>query len=541
MMAKAAAKNALANPPPAAASKGAAAAARFHRHGTTNASVSGLASVAGLGSAANKSAAANTASETLVQSVLTAHGAPTNTLLRDAVTAFVSQELASIAAARASLVAAAARLKSVAESAPPHYVRAARDAARRAELVSRALLALDAREEGVPRAAHAYVQRFVHLETEQRRVESMASQLAQATDLRFLPTGGPGAGAGANQNANASSAGVGAGADAISGVTARGSLLSLTRTTRVNHAARIATELDRIYGRHETVGLMPADMCPRCNVAMQHNQTTQQLVCPMPGCYHWKRFADMTAQGLTFGEDFEFNKYTYRPVTHLDETMRNAEGAETFVVPFESLQRVMHMLWTQGIRNEQLTIPLVREVISKLQGIKTDNTVQIYSRLTGRAPRRMTAFMKDQNRILFLQQEEVFRKIPSTRLNNPSFPYTLYKNCELLGYWEMLESFPLLRGHTNLAMHDAIRAKVCENEGLAWQFIPTVPLDGTGCGSQPSHLEAAKLENARLRKAATNGARDGARDGAIDSTAEPGPAASKTKPKTLQTLLRAGA
>ena len=49
---------------------------------------------------------------------------------------------------------------------------------------------------------------------------------------------------------------------------------------------------------------------------------------------------------------------------------------------------------------------------------------------------------------------------------------SLYKCLELTGHFEMLESFPLLRGSQNLANHDAIYAKVCED--CNWQFIPTV-------------------------------------------------------------------
>jgi hypothetical protein len=523
-MARAAAKTTLTNLTAAASARASKAASKTS---TAFSTATKFMSAAGAATSASASASPHAdAASALVTTVIAAHGAPMSTLLREAVSAFVAHELESIAVSRAELEKTNERLQAAARAASPLYVRGARDIARRTALVARALRALEQRERNVSQAAHAYVQRFVYLEMEQRRVETVASQLARSTDMRFLPTGSGGGGGGSGGSLGL---GLGSGSATTDGepsahdvhvshvphvahvsssvsasasASARGSLLSLARPSRINHAARIAVELERIGGIHSAVvDLMPADMCPRCNVAMQHNQTTQQLVCPMPGCLHWKRFADMTAHGQPYGEDVEYCKYTYRPVTHLDETMRNAEGAETYVVPFADMQRVMASLRAMQIRPEQLTIPLVREVISKLPGIKTDNTVQIYSRLTGRAPRRMTAFMKDQNRILFLQQEEVFRKIASTRTNNPSFPYTLYKNCELLGYWEMLESFSLLRGQQNLATHDAIRAKVCASDGLAWQFIPTVALDGSSCcGSAPSHIEAAIAENARRKR-----------------------------------------
>ena len=131
----------------------------------------------------------------------------------------------------------------------------------------------------------------------------------------------------------------------------------------------------------------------------------------------------------------------------------------------------MKALAKRHVRSEDLTLTLIRQVCSELKDIKADHAVQIHSRLSGRAPRRMTAFQMDQMRIMFHSQEPVFRKYCKNRSNNLSFPYTLYKYCELLGYWEMLESFPLLRGMPNLGKHDAVLANVCND--LDWQFIPT--------------------------------------------------------------------
>ena len=220
------------------------------------------------------------------------------------------------------------------------------------------------------------------------------------------------------------------------------------------------------------VELTPFDMCPKCRVAMRYNQHLQQLVCPSTGCGHWKRFADMTSTALAYGEEVEFCKYTYKPVSHLDDTMKFAEAAESYVVPPAALQRVMKTLRRRGIKPEAITIPMIRQICVTLPGIRMENTVQIYCRLSGRAPRRMTAFMKDQMRIMFFLQEAPYRKNCGGRTNNLSFPYNLYKYCELLGYWEMLETFPLLRGAINLSLHDGIMEKVCHE--LSWEFVPTV-------------------------------------------------------------------
>ena len=275
-----------------------------------------------------------------------------------------------------------------------------------------------------------------------------------------------------------------------------GTLEGMVLHGEVNHASTITREAKFAFGLEERpVDLMPFDMCPNCRVAMKYNATMHQLVCPVTGCGQWKRFADMTASALPYGEEVEFCKYTYRPVTHLDETMKHIEGAEAFVVPPEDLERVMVVLRGRRVLPEDITLPMIREICDKLKDIKVENAVQYYSRLTGRAPRRMTAYMKEQMRIMFHTQEVPFRKYRADRINNLSFPYTLYKYCELLGYWEMLESLPLLRGPLNLSHHDAILKKVCED--VDWEFIPTVGSQGAaaaaaaaGTGTNPAKTTA---------------------------------------------------
>ena len=183
----------------------------------------------------------------------------------------------------------------------------------------------------------------------------------------------------------------------------------------------------------------------------------------------------MTSAALAYGEEVEFCKYSYNPVTHLDDTIKYAEAGEAYVVPPEHLEIIMRKLYMANIRPADITIKMIRTLIRKIYGIKTENTVQIYSRLTGRAPWRLSNFAKDQIRIMFITDMPRYKVHCGHRTNCLSYPYKLYKYCELLGYWEFLESLPLLRGGINLGNHDIIQAKI--NRDLDWEFIATVKQD----------------------------------------------------------------
>ena len=320
-----------------------------------------------------------------------------------------------------------------------------------------------------------FLERWRVLERMNRMQRQMEVESAIRAETRFLPTA-PCASSLATGGTSAAAAAAAPTAPSATSVPLPraqgfGSLGVMATVGQTHgHSTVISQEIRYAFGkRKRPVELVRFDTCSQCQTALQHNTEMQALVCPK--CGHWKRFADMTASAMPYGDDMDFNKFTYKPVSHLEDIMKCAQGAEPYVVPPQDLLRVMKALAKRHVRSEDLTLTLIRQVCSELKDIKADHAVQIHSRLSGRAPRRMTAFQMDQMRIMFHSQEPVFRKYCKNRSNNLSFPYTLYKYCELLGYWEMLESFPLLRGMPNLGKHDAVLANVCND--LDWQFIPT--------------------------------------------------------------------
>jgi hypothetical protein len=353
------------------------------------------------------------------------------------------------------------------------HMRPAADLRRKRELTTRALHRLQGGgyTTDVNGRVATIIARFhdADKKSKKRRQEEMT--MSEQSETRYLPS------------APIDMGGAGTDIPASFGTSSLASFTTATQAT--DYTSLFTQEAKYVFGEERRpVELTPFDMCPKCRVAMRYNQNLQQLVCP--GCGHWKRFADMTSTALAYGEEVEFFKYTYKPVSHLDDTMKFAEAAESYVVPAHDLHLVMKVLRKRRVKPEDITIPMIRQICVSLEGIKMENTVQIYSRLSGRAPRRMTAFMKDQMRILFFLQEVPYRKHCGGRTNNLSFPFNLYKYCELLGYWEMLETFPLLRGAINLSLHDAILQKVCTE--LDWEFIPTISSTIRASEFTPAHV-----------------------------------------------------
>jgi hypothetical protein len=259
----------------------------------------------------------------------------------------------------------------------------------------------------------------------QRQIEA---ENAVRAETRFLPTAPVNSGGGGPDRLG--NAGVVPGGDGTAvGSGAHAGDVAVTTSVGAGgvagHSSAIVREMRYVFGkRKRPVKLVRFDNCNRCGNQLRLSTEMQALVCQC--CGAWKRFADMTASAMPFGDDVEYKKFTYRPITHLEDIMKCAQGAEPYVVPPQDLVRVMKALARQHIPPEALTISLVRRVVCALR-IKSENAVQIYSRLSGKAARRMTAFQMDQMRIMFHTQEPAFRKYGTGRTNHLSFQYTLYK------------------------------------------------------------------------------------------------------------------
>jgi hypothetical protein len=319
--------------------------------------------------------------------------------------------------------------------------------------------------------------RYIAADEATRYQRQLDLSAAKQSDLRFLPKGPPNNGnAAGNSAVNAGNA-----ANAAATGTTMAKIVNNAAAANISAATAAASELVSAFVAEAAVAfgitarpvvLTAFDTCPTCHVALRYNQTVQQLVCPVPGCNHWTRFADMTSNALAYGEEVEFVKHAYNPVTHLDKIMSAAEATESYVVPAEALVKVMQRLYATGVRSvADISIARTRQACKDVN-VRMDNAVQIYCRIVGRTPRRMTPFMRDQLRIMLCATEGPYRRHAAGRTNHLSFPFSARKDCELLGYWEMVPSFPMLRGPNNVAVHDVITSKVFHD--LGWSFTHTL-------------------------------------------------------------------
>jgi hypothetical protein len=179
---------------------------------------------------------------------------------------------------------------------------------------------------------------------------------------------------------------------------------------------------------------------------------------------------------MAYGTEIDIaSMYCYKRLNHFRLQLSQLQATETTEVSNEVIDMVLKELFAQGIRKkEEVNAKIIRNVLKKLKQRRCyDHIPQIYSRITGIPPFRLTPEVEERLRLMFINIQAPFEKsCPENRRNFINYRYLLYKFFELLGYDEMLPFLSLLKGKDKLIRQDAIYRDCCRE--LNWTFVPSV-------------------------------------------------------------------
>ena len=141
-------------------------------------------------------------------------------------------------------------------------------------------------------------------------------------------------------------------------------------------------------------------------------------------------------------------------------------------VPDSVMMRIMKCLYEKRLVDPQaITFAQVKKAEKDL-GLRKyyDQTMQIWCRITGNQPVRLDPVCEEKIRLMFIHIQAPFDKhCPLTRKNFLSYPYVIYKFCQMLGYDNLLPYFSLLKGKEKLKLQEDIFRKICTEIG--WEFV----------------------------------------------------------------------
>jgi hypothetical protein len=228
-------------------------------------------------------------------------------------------------------------------------------------------------------------------------------------------------------------------------------------------------------------GIMPGSgiepgwgCCPACDVEMTLFQGEAKLGCPTCG---YEEFILIDSEKPSYKDPpREITYFAYKKINHFNEWLAQFQAKENTDIPQNVIESVMRELHKERISDpKKIKKEKVREILQKLKYSKMYDHVQ---QIKNRIQQQMTNLtlskeMEEKLQHMFKEIQPAFIKYcPANRSNFLSYPYVLYKLCQLLEMDEFLPCFQLLKSREKLYQQDQVWQKICQE--MKWQFIRSI-------------------------------------------------------------------
>ena len=228
-------------------------------------------------------------------------------------------------------------------------------------------------------------------------------------------------------------------------------------------------------------GVMPGSgiepgwgFCSACEVEMTFYQNEALLGCPSCGR---EEFILIDSEKPSYKDPpREVTYFAYKKINHFNEWLAQFQAKENTDIPQDVIEAVMRELKKERISDpKKLKKDKIREVLQKLKFSKMYDHVQ---QIKNKIQQQMTMLtlskeMEEKLQHMFKEIQPAFIKYcPANRSNFLSYPYVLYKLCQLLEMDEFLPCFQLLKSREKLYQQDQVWQKICQE--MRWEFIRSI-------------------------------------------------------------------
>jgi hypothetical protein len=191
---------------------------------------------------------------------------------------------------------------------------------------------------------------------------------------------------------------------------------------------------------------------------------------------------DKLIDGLNYEERCQNNQvfvFDYKRVNYFAEWLTQIQANEHTDIPHELIEVLKKELMKRKIYdNVSLTQTKLKKILKEINQSKYyEHIPLLISRLCGSKPLMIPENLCSKFKEMFIALQQPFEKLKGDRKNFFSYPYVLYKFCELLDEKEYLQNFQLLK-REKLLKQDILWKKVVvetytnTNDPL-WKFIPS--------------------------------------------------------------------
>jgi predicted Zn-ribbon and HTH transcriptional regulator len=230
-----------------------------------------------------------------------------------------------------------------------------------------------------------------------------------------------------------------------------------------------------------TSGIMPGSgiepgwgCCPACEVEMTFYQNEALLGCPKCG---YEDFILIDSEKPSYKDPpREITYFAYKKINHFNEWLAQFQAKENTDIPNDIVNSILAELKKERITDpKKIKKEKILEILRKLKLSKMYDHVQ---QIKNRIQQQMTMLvlsreMEEKLQFMFKEIQPAFIKYcPRGRSNFLSYPYVLYKLCQLLEMDDFLPCFQLLKSREKLYQQDQVWQLICKEMG--WQFIRSI-------------------------------------------------------------------
>lgn len=215
--------------------------------------------------------------------------------------------------------------------------------------------------------------------------------------------------------------------------------------------------------------------CPTCGINRKIIVSDAIMVCPQCGN---ETKTIIESDKPSYRDPPHENMYfAYKRINHFKEQLSHFQAKETTKIPQEVYDAILVEFKKEKRTNlANLNKQKVKRYLQKYSHLGYskyyENINQIICHLNGYKPFYMKPEVEEQLCNMFIKIQEPFdRHCPQGRTNFLSYAYVIYKFCQLLGYYEYLQYFSLLKSKDKLRQQDKIWKKICGE--LGWIYYPS--------------------------------------------------------------------
>jgi hypothetical protein len=187
--------------------------------------------------------------------------------------------------------------------------------------------------------------------------------------------------------------------------------------------------------------------------------------------------------GLNYNDECQINQvfvFDYKRINYFTEWLTQIQANETTVIPKELLEDIKLELYKKNILDtSKLTPPRLKKILKEIDRTKYyEHIPLLISKLSGSKPLSIPEEICNELKSMFLLVQQPFEKLKGTRRSFLSYPYILYKFCEILGLHGYLKHFTLLKSREKLMKTDTLWKSIVDDISKStgdsrWVYIPS--------------------------------------------------------------------